>query len=127
MKILLQAILLHLESNGLGVRGKTLFRGYMPAEVEVGSVVLVRTTIDEDPYTGIRKGSFQVVCRADTGDEAGDQAVAIKRVLRLKGVEIGGVRFKFIQPKHDPLVYPRSDGGQFEASVNYQFVADNWE
>lgn len=124
---LLQAIVDHLQANGLGTPGKDLFRGYMPAQVDTGVVVLARVAIDEDAYSGIKKGPFQIVTRAASGDLAYDKAAAIKKVLRLEGVEIGGVRFKYILPKHEPLVYPRTDGGQYEASVNYQFVADNWE
>lgn len=122
-----QAIVDLIQANGLGQPGKDLFRGYMPAEVETGTVVLARVAIEEDPYSGIKKGTFQVVTRAATGDLAYDKAAAIKKLLRLEGVDLSGVSFKFILPRHEPLVFPRSDGGQYEASVNYQFVADNWE
>lgn len=124
---LLQAIVDYIQAQGLGTPGKDLFRGFMPAQVQAGTVVLARVAIDDEPYSGIKKGTFQVVTRGATGDLAYAKAAAIKKVLRLEGVEIGEVKFKFILPKHDPLVFPRSDGGQYEASVNYQFVADNWE
>lgn len=124
---LLQAITNFIQAQGLGTPGVDLFYGHMPAEVDAGSVVLARVMIDIDPYTGINKGTFQVVSRAMKGDQAYDRAAAIKKVLRLEGAELGGVSFKFIHPKHEPLVFPRTDGGQYEASVNYQFVADNWE
>lgn len=124
---LLEAIVQFIQANGLGVPGKDLFRGYMPAQVLEGTVVLARVAIDDDPYSGIKKGPFQVVTRAATGDLAYAKAAAIKKLLRLEGAVIGEVSFKFITPKHEPIVYPRADGGQYEASVNYQFVADNWE
>jgi hypothetical protein len=47
-------------------------------------------------------------------------------VLMTEGAKHGEVRFLFIKPEHDPLVFPRTEGGQFEASVNYNFAA-NWE
>lgn len=124
---LLQALVDFIQAQGLGTPGKDLFRGFMPAQVETGTVILARVQIDDDPYCRVKKGTFQVVTRAATGDLAYDKAVAIKKVLRLEGADMGGVSFKFILPKHDPLVFPRTDGGQYEASVNYQFVADNWE
>lgn len=124
---LLEAIVQFIQVNGLGNPGVDLFRGYMPAEVETGTVVLARVPIEDDPYCRTKKGTFQVVTRAATGDLAHAKAAAIKKLLRLEGAEIGEVGFKFIIPKHEPLVYPRADGGQYEASVNYQFVADNWE
>jgi hypothetical protein len=124
---LLEAITGYIQAQGLGTQGVDLFYGYMPAEIDSGSVVLARVMIDIDPYTGINKGTFQVVSRAMKSAQAYDRAAAIKKVLRLEGAELGGVKFKFILPKHEPLVFPRTDGGQYEASVNYQFVADNWE
>lgn len=124
---LLQAITDFIQAQGLGTPGVDLFYGFMPSEINVGTVVLARVMIDDDPYTRIKKGTFQVVCRGRNSAEAHDKAAAIKKVLRLEGVEIGGVSFKHAYPKHEPLVFPRTDGGQYEASVNYQFVADNWE
>lgn len=117
----------YLRDIGQGELGNTLFYGFMPHQIPTGSVVLCRTPIEEDAYTGLRKGTFQVVTRDATADLAYNKAAAIRRVLRLEGADIGNVSFKFILPRHDPLVYPRSDGGLFEASVNYQFSADNWE
>lgn len=122
-----KAVCQFLHEKGAGVPGKTLFYGHMPHQIKSGVVVLVRVPPNDDPYTRIRKGTFQVVVRDEIRDAAYDKAVSIKKLLRLEGGVVGGMSFKFILPKHDPLVYPRSDGGLFEASVNYQFTADNWE
>jgi len=122
-----QAIVDYLQAQGLGTTGKDLFRAHMPAKVVSGSLVLTRTMIDDDPYSRLKKGSIQIISRDATADLAYERAAAIKSVLRLQGVVMGEVSFKFIIPKHEPLVFPRTDGGEFEASVNYQFVADNWE
>lgn len=125
--ILTKTIVAYLHDRGHGEPGLDLFYGFMPHQVTAGSVVLARSAIEIEPYTGIRKGTFQVVTRDATSDLAYNKAAAIAKVLRLEGAVIGALSFKFILPKHDPLVYPRSDGGLFEASVNYQFSADNWE
>lgn len=123
---LLKAIVNFIQAKGLGTPGVDLFYGHMPSEVSTGTLVLARVAIDNDPYTAIKKGTFQIVTRAATGNLAHDKAAAIAKVLRFEGAEIGEVSFKFAYPKHEPIVFPRTDGGQYEASVNYQFAADNW-
>ena len=77
---LLDAVVERIQTQGLGVPGKDLFRGFMPAQVSVGTLVLARVTIDDDPYTGLKKGTFQVVTRAETADAAYERASAVKNV-----------------------------------------------
>jgi hypothetical protein len=108
------------------VPGKSLFHSHMPSEVKEGTLVMTRVPIVIDPYTGLRKGPFQVVCRSSTIEGAHDRASAIMKILATEGARQGEVNFKFIKPANEPLVFPRTDGGQFEASVNYNFAA-NWE
>lgn len=115
-----------IQAAGHGQIGRTLFHTHMPAQVTEGTLVLTRVAIFKDPFTGLRKGPFQVVCRAATPEAAHGKAVAIIDALRTEGAVLNEVDFKFIFPINEPLVYPRTDGGQFEASVNYQFAA-YWE
>uniref|UniRef100_A0AAU6W111 Uncharacterized protein n=1 Tax=Pseudomonas phage Nican01 TaxID=3138540 RepID=A0AAU6W111_9CAUD len=121
-----ESIVATIQQAGLGQPGKTLFHTHMPASVNKGIMVMARVPVMIDPYTGLRKGTFQVVVRAATIVEAHALAVQIMPVLTTEGAKRGEVRFLFIKPEHDPLVFPRTEGGQFEASVNYNFAA-NWE
>lgn len=124
---LLDSIITLIQTNSLGVPGKTLFRDYMPSDIKSGTLVLARVAIEIDPYTGLRKGSVQIVSRDKTPDLARKRASDIMKVVKLEDAVVAGVSFKFIRPKHEPIVFPRADGGLFEASVNYQFVAQDWE
>lgn len=120
------AIVQRLHAAGKGVPGKSLFHSFMPAQISVGTLVLTRVAIMRDAYSGLRKGQFQVVCRGTTAEAVHAMAVEALEALRGEQVMVGNVNFLFIFPLHEPIVFPRTDGGQFEASVNYQFSA-YWE
>lgn len=121
-----EALIAIIKDAGLGVIGKTLFQSHMPAECKEGALVLTRVGVMIDPYTGLRKGPFQVIVRAGSIVTAHDRASAIMKALMTEGTTKGGVRFQFIKPEHEPLVFPRTEGASFEASVNYNFAA-SWE
>jgi len=108
------------------VPGVSLFHSHMPADVVSGVLVMARVPVLIDPYTGMRKGTFQVICRDLKITLAHDRASAIIEAIVSEGVVVGGVNFRFIKPQHEPLVFPRTEGAQFEAAVNYNFAA-NWE
>lgn len=120
------AVVARIQQSGLGIPGKTLFHTHMPAGVGKGVLVMARVPVMIDPYTNLRKGTFQVIVRAATILDASALAVQLMQVLTTEGAKQGPVRFLFIKPEHDPLMFPRTEGGQFEASVNYNFAA-NWE
>lgn len=112
---------------GFGTVGVDLFHTHMPSEVKAGTLVLTRVPISNDPYNRLRKGTFQVICRSPTPEGSHDKASAIAKALRGEGaVATNGVSFKFIFPINEPLVFPRTEGSLFEASVNFQ-IAANWE
>lgn len=120
------ALVLLLKESGVVpalVPGKNLFHSFMPSEVETGTLILTRVPIMIDPYHGLRKGTFQVICRNKNLVTAHDAATAILRGVVNEGVTKGGVNFRFVKALNEPLVFPRTEGGQFEASVNYNFAA----
>jgi hypothetical protein len=80
------------------------------------------------------KGPFQLIVRSNSAKDANDQATAISKMLssheRIKlglgtSISLPSILINYIFPRHLPVVYPRSDGGFFEASVNFDicFVA----
>jgi hypothetical protein len=98
----------------------------MPAELNIGILVMTRVQILVDPYTGMRKGTFQVICRDLEIVPAHDRATSLIKAIVTEGVKVGEVTFNFIKPQHEPLVFPRTEGAQFEAAVNFNFAA-HWE
>lgn len=121
-----EAIVSMIQTAGLGTVGVSLFHSHMPAQVLNGVLVMTRVPIANDPYSGLRKGPFQVVVRSQDLEEAHNKASQIMKALTTDGVTVGEVSFLFIKPAHEPLVFPRTEGSLFEASVNYNFAA-NWE
>lgn len=80
------------------------------------------------------KGPLQLIVRSVSPKQAHDQAQAISDLLsshkrNALGVDAGlslpTIKVNYIYPRHLPVVYPRSDGSFFEASVNFDicFVA----
>lgn len=120
----LEDALVQLIKDGAGlVPGKNLFHSFMPSEVVTGTLILTRVPINIDPYSGLRKGTFQVICRNKNLVLAHDAATAIINGIVNEGVTKGGVNFLFVKALNEPMVFPRTEGGQFEASVNYNFAA----
>lgn len=117
----------HIAASVTGlIPGSSLFHSHMPADVVSGVLVMARVPVMNDLYTGMRKGTFQVICRDVKIVLAHDRATAIMKAIASEGVVVGGVNFRFIKPQHEPLVFPRTEGAQFEAAVNYIFSA-SWE
>jgi hypothetical protein len=107
-------------------QGVNLFHSHMPAQITDGTLILTRVPIYPDAYNGMRKGTFQVIVRGTDLVAAHDKASAIAKALRGEGAVAGDVKFLFIFPENEPLVFPRTEGSLFEASVNFQFAA-HWE
>lgn len=120
------AVLELIRASGNGVIGVDLFHTHMPAQIKHGTLVLTRVPITVDPYTGMREGTFQVIVRSAQPEESHDKASAIAKALRGEGAVVNWVKFLFIHQVHEPLVFPRTEGALFEASLNFQFAA-NWE
>lgn len=115
-----------IHEKGFGTVGVDLFHTHMPAQINTGTLVLTRVPILRDPYNKLRQGTFQVVCRAPGIELAHDKASAIAKALCGEGAVVNWVKFLFIYPENEPLVFPRTEGSLFEASVNFQFAA-HWE
>lgn len=119
----LQPILEHLQAQGLGEIGKTLFRHKMPHEVPAGLLLASQTPIQIHPYLeAVRKGSFQVIARGATEDEVEQRLNQVSEILSVQGLVLGGMRFFYIRPEHEPLIFPRSESDFVEASVDFAFV-----
>lgn len=80
------------------------------------------------------KGPMQIIVRSPNPQSSLEQIQAIVTLLdsnrkRKQGVDMSlalpNTKFNYIFPRHFPVVYPRSDGGYYEASVNFDvcFVA----
>lgn len=112
----------HLENEGLGTIGQDLFRNNMPASVNEGLVVVTQMPIIIDSYLGTCKGSFQIIARASDYDTPRLKMTEVMIAMNGQGAIHGDMLFHFIKARNEPMIFPKSEGDQIEASVNFDFV-----
>lgn len=115
----------HLHAARIGLfmdgRDKNLFIYSMP---ELVSAVLLRddpsgTAIDHE-LVGMYRTEFQVVVRRDDHVKGSEMALAISEALTISESVVGASIYAwYIRPLHLPIVFPVSDGGLLEFSVNF--------
>ena len=119
--MILEAVAEFLKSERVAVGGKDLFIHEMPSKVSIGVLLLTPlsgTTINHE-LPKYRTAGFQVIVRHTdhvNGRLLVDQVMAS---LTMANVTLGGLKVNFIRPKHEPVVYPTSEGDFLEFSVNY--------
>ena len=115
-----------ISDDGLATPGVNLFIHKMPSKVESGILLLNKlsgTPIDFE-LPGYRRTGFQVIVR-HTDYTAGIELMEnVVSSLTIKGGEtlLGDMHVKHILPKHEPVVFPVSEGDFLEISVNFDAV-----
>lgn len=118
-----EELLVHMQDLGLGVIGQDLFRHHMPEKVSSGLLLTIQTPTSVNPYAiGYRKGQIQLVARAKTADQATAKANDTIKTLSGEGLDLPSVKVLRLYPRHEPLLYPKSEGALYEASVNFDIV-----
>ncbi len=118
----LMPIVQYLEHEGLGTIGKDLFRNHMPAQVDEGLLVTCQMPIVIDRYIGVCRGSFQVIARSPDWERPRLKMIEVTNVLNGQGMILGNMLFHYIKPRHEPMLFPKSESDLVEASVNFDFV-----
>jgi hypothetical protein len=117
----LDSVAEYLAAQGLGVIGTSLFMHSMPEKVKQGVLLLSGlggTKID--PYLpGFYRAKFQVIVRHQDHQQGVALADQVKDALTLRQVQMTGAKFHFIQPIHEPVVFPVSKGDNLEISINF--------
>jgi len=118
------ALLTYIETGGFGIKGESLFRGFMPSRVKEGVLLVTQVPSLISPYTGLRQGAFQLIARASNEDRAREIAATIIPFLdRVDGLVCGTTNYHVVRARHDPLTFPASAGADvYEASVNFDVV-----
>lgn len=118
----LEALAGLIQQAGLGVPGQSLFVEHLPETVKQGVLLIGPSTGTRIDYEviGYYKTNFQVIVRAPNylaGDQLSKQ---IMNALTVAKHEIApGYFVNYMRPRHEPVVYPISEGGHLEFSVNY--------
>jgi len=119
----LEPIIDYLETQGIGLKGKDLFRESMPSTVSRGLLLLAMDPVQIDSYLGgMRRGTFQIVARSITHDDARSLAYNAMQAIDEAGLVLNGMKFLSLWPVNEPLLFPQSEGDLIEASVYYNFV-----
>lgn len=103
---------------------KDLFIYSMPETVRRGVLLgeeYAGTPIDHELPKYFRTG-FQVVIRHEDPVKGRELADEVSDVLTFRGKLIGTLNVRHILPRHQPLVYPVSQGDLFEWSINFDAV-----
>ncbi len=112
----------YLETNGLGIQGKSIFVNQMPVECQSGLMLrspLKGTQIDYE-LPGFYKGSFQLTVRAPNYAVGSLNIANITAALTLKNTVIGSYSYNYIRPTNLPVVFPLSKGNLLELSVDFE-------
>lgn len=118
--MLLHALLKHVEAEGLGTEGGSLFLGRAPQDTATGSVFLPRGGTRRDYAQGLRRLSFQVRTQ-DPDYLAGEaRALAIADALTLRAASAGGCFVISCLPQHEPLMPHDETASTFTFIVNYR-------
>jgi len=111
----------YLESEGIAKAGKDLFAYYMPDSVSEGILLissLEGTPIDTE-LPGYRKTGFQVIIRHDDHVKGRALADQVSSALTMSNTTLTDMYVNYIRPRHEPVVFPSSEGDFLEFSVNY--------
>ena len=113
----------YIGQKGFGVPGRNLFAYAMPESTSTGLLVTSQVPINRNMYVPeLRQGEFQVIARGSKHEDLITQLSSVSNALRLQGVTIGQMYFRYITPMNDPLVFPRAESRLLEASVNFKFA-----
>lgn len=120
----LTPIIEHLESEGLGTPGKTLFAHFMPHEAT--DAIMVRLPlrgVDVDPnLPGYFKTRLTAIVRSTEFVAGAAKAQEMMRALTVYDQQVGDIYVKRMYPCSLPTPYPLSDGNLYEIQVNVDIV-----
>lgn len=125
--MLMKVIAEYAHGIGAGVIGQTLFAYNMPESVVLS--ILLRQPLNPVDINyelpGYRKTQFQVIARCHPKDiEQGHALITafVEAITIEYESDIAGMHVKYMRPRHDPMVYPLSEGNHLEFAVNFDLV-----
>lgn len=125
--MLLKIIAEYAESINAGTIGRDLFAYNMPETSNLGVLLRQPLTGAEIDYElpGYRKAKFQVIVRCKPVEiEQGLVKITefVDMITVLSEMNLSGMQIKYMRPRHDPVLYPVSEGNNLEYSVNFDVV-----
>lgn len=104
--------------------GGNSFAFQMPEEVQPAAMVIppLEGLMFDPQLPGRYKGAYQVLVRTKDLQQAHVLGAEVLQLLTLYNVTLGGVRIVLSEPISTPIVFPRTEADQFEASVNMRII-----
>lgn len=102
-------------------REKSIYLYQMPSVVPSGVLIKgpeLGTPIDHE-LIGFHRTDFQVIVRHSDYQKGSSLAGKVSAALNLMEARLGNMHFLYVRPRHLPIVYPVSEGGLSEFSVNF--------
>lgn len=125
-KSVTEDIAIYLASRGLGVRGSTIFRGYLPPQPAECLGIFAIGGAAADLTGNIDNPSIQVLVRAATYDAAESKAYDVFNTLHaLTETVINGTRYLLIEALQDPISLGQDEGGNYLFSLNFRIMREN--
>tara|TARA_R110000851_G_C13102760_1_gene569250 strand:- start:33162 stop:33545 length:384 start_codon:yes stop_codon:yes gene_type:complete len=121
----LEPIAQHLVTEDVAEQGVDLFIYNMPSGVEIGILLISSLSGTEIDYElpGFKRTSFQAIVRHTEFVEGRELADLVSSTLTLKnGTMLDNLLVRYIRPRHEPVVYPVSEGDYLEFSINFDAV-----
>lgn len=117
-----------LVAAGVGVPGSTIFTHFMPGECTRG--VLLRNNLGGveicHELPGYYQSEPQAIVRAQTIEDGERLAELVMAALTVHQTRIlrdntgrDVMQLNYLRPRHEPIVFPRSDGNGREWSINF--------
>lgn len=122
----LDAVAQHLEEEGVGIVGKTIFINFIPADLEG---ILLRDNFGGMRYDhelpGYFKGSFMLISRARGYEKSKALSdAAIEALKAATNKEVDTVTFRYMRPRSKPFAYAPSPGqnNEFHTTVDTLYI-----
>lgn len=109
-----------LDSEGLGVPGKSLFIYHSPDNVR--NCILIIDSLDgverDENLPGYKKSEFSVIIRHTVYQSAMTIAKQVVKALDLHRLTVNGIYVNRMRATRDPIAFPIPDSDVIEVSVN---------
>lgn len=101
-----------------------VFAYEMPEDIDLGAMVIppLEGLVFDPEMPSRYKGPYQVLVRTKELRDAHDLGADLIQLLTFHNVNVGGMYVQLSEPVSTPIVYPRTDANQYEASVNMRIA-----
>jgi hypothetical protein len=111
---------MHLENEGVGVQGSTIFVDVLPPEVKTGVMLRQYGGIADPDLQELYRTDVQVVARASEYEEARALAMSVRTKLVIRQKQIGTTWFYQVLATSEPASMGRDNSGLHTFVINFE-------